>query len=114
MINDCYDEKAQKVFEAGLNKLNADSKSKFSGKDFMEITPEQRTELLTAIDQERVDYNKNKKKGDDTHYFQYMKELTLLGYFTSEPGATKALRYIAVPGRYDGCVPYKKGDKAWA
>jgi len=43
-----------------------------------------------------------------------MKELTLLGYFTSEVGATKALRYIAVPGRYDGNVPYKKGDKAWA
>jgi hypothetical protein len=43
-----------------------------------------------------------------------MKELTLLGYFTSEPGATKALRYVAVPGRYDGCIPYKKGDKAWA
>src|ERR1700676_5385930 len=34
--------------------------------------------------------------------------------FTSEPGATKALRYIAVPGKYEGCIPYKKGDKAWA
>ncbi|WP_346320270.1 gluconate 2-dehydrogenase subunit 3 family protein [Chitinophaga sp. YIM B06452] len=116
MINDCYDEKAQKVFESGLNKVNEESKKKFSGKDFMEITPEQRTELLTAIDKERVDYNKreNKKKDDPAHYFQYMKELTLLGYFTSEPGATKALRYIAVPGKYEGCVPYKKGDKAWA
>jgi hypothetical protein len=40
-----------------------------------------------------------------------MKQLTLLGFFTSEPGATKAVRYIPVPGRYDGCVPYKKGDK---
>jgi hypothetical protein len=37
-----------------------------------------------------------------------------LGFFTSEPGATKALRYIAVPGHYDGNLPYKKGDKAWA
>jgi len=43
-----------------------------------------------------------------------MKELTIWGYFSSEPGATKALRYIAVPGHYDGCIPYKKGDKAWA
>jgi hypothetical protein len=24
------------------------------------------------------------------------------------------LRYVAVPGRYDGALPYKKGDKAWA
>jgi hypothetical protein len=43
-----------------------------------------------------------------------LKELTLLGFFTSKPGATQALRYIAVPGKYDGNLPYKKGDKAWA
>lgn len=116
MVGDCYDEKAQKVFTDGLDTLTAESKKRFSNKSFMEITPEQRTELLTAIDKERVEYNKrkDKKPEDPAHYFQYLKELTLLGYFTSEPGATKALRYVAVPGRYDGCVPYKKGDKAWA
>jgi hypothetical protein len=43
-----------------------------------------------------------------------LKQLTIWGYFTSEPGATKALRYIETPGHYDGDVPYKKGDKAWA
>ena len=43
-----------------------------------------------------------------------MKELTLTGFFTSEVGATKAVRYVAVPGRYEGSIPYKKGDKAWA
>jgi len=49
-----------------------------------------------------------------THYFRMMKELTLLGYFTSEIGCTKAQRYAETPGRYDPCVPYKPGDKAWA
>jgi hypothetical protein len=43
-----------------------------------------------------------------------MKELTLLGYFTSEIGCTQARRYIETPGKYDACIPYKKGDKAWA
>ena len=43
-----------------------------------------------------------------------MKELTLLGFFTSEVGATKALRYVAVPTKFEGCVEYKKGDRAWA
>jgi hypothetical protein len=43
-----------------------------------------------------------------------MKQLTLFGFFTSKEGATQALRYIAVPGHYDGAYPYKKGDKAWA
>ena len=42
-----------------------------------------------------------------------MKQLTLLGFFTSEVGATKALRYLPVPGHYDGNFPYKKGDRAW-
>ncbi|MFL5463482.1 MAG: gluconate 2-dehydrogenase subunit 3 family protein [Gemmatimonadaceae bacterium] len=49
-----------------------------------------------------------------THYFRMMKELALLGYFTSEIGATQAQRYIETPGRYDPCVPYHPGEKAWA
>lgn len=49
-----------------------------------------------------------------SHYFRMMKELTLLGYFTSEIGSTQALRYVESPGRYDPCVPYKPGEKAWA
>jgi len=115
MMNDCYDEKSQKIFVDGLKAIDEASNKKF-GKVFVQLASGQKTELLTAIDQERIDYNKkkDKPKGSGPHYFQLMKELTLLGYFTSEPGATKALRYIQVPGRYDGCVPYKKGDKAWA
>jgi hypothetical protein len=80
----------------------------------MKATPEQRKELLTVVDKEQKSYNENKKEGDPNHYFALMKQLTLLGYFTSEIGATQALRYVAVPGRYEGCIPYKKGDKAWA
>src|SRR3712207_2285482 len=48
------------------------------------------------------------------HYFRMMKELALLGYFTSEIGCTKAQRYVESPGRYDPCVPYTPGEKAWA
>jgi hypothetical protein len=48
------------------------------------------------------------------HYFRMMKELALLGYFTSEIGMTQAQRYVETPGRYDPCVPYAPGDKSWA
>ena len=48
------------------------------------------------------------------HYFRMMKELALLGYFTSEIGCTQAMRYAESPGRFDPCVPYKPGEKAWA
>jgi hypothetical protein len=48
------------------------------------------------------------------HYFRMMKELALLGYFTSEIGCTQAQRYVESPGRFDPCVPYTPGEKAWA
>lgn len=48
------------------------------------------------------------------HYFRMMKELALLGFFTSEIGYTKVLRYTEVPGRFDPCLPYKQGEPAWA
>lgn len=47
-------------------------------------------------------------------WFLSMKELTLLGFFTSEIGATQVLRYEAVPGRYEGCVPFAEVGKTWA
>ena len=48
------------------------------------------------------------------HYFRMMKELALLGYFTSEIGYTQAQRYEESPGRWEPCVPYKAGEPAWA
>ncbi|HEX6925541.1 MAG TPA: gluconate 2-dehydrogenase subunit 3 family protein [Longimicrobiaceae bacterium] len=48
------------------------------------------------------------------HFFRMMKELALLGYFTSEIGYTQAMRYVEAPGRFDPCLPYTEGEKAWA
>ena len=131
MVRDCYTAIDQKAFLEGITKLNDAAQKKFSGK-YMAITPAQRTELLIAADKEQKDYytqlykkiaaDEAKHKGESNyaeadqpnHYFRMMKEITLLGYFTSKEGATKALRYIETPGHFDGDVPYKKGDKAWA
>lgn len=112
-VADCYEARDQIVFKDGIQKLDEASKTKH-GKSFLESTPEQRHDLLVALDKEAKEYQKAKKPEDSNHYFRMMKELTLLGFFTSEVGATKALRYVAVPGKYEGCIPYNKGDKAWA
>jgi hypothetical protein len=123
MVKDCYEEREQKIFVEGMNKLQ-DACKKKNDKYFMECTPQQRHDLLVELDKEQKEHakkivekeknNRDKKEEDPQHYFRLMKELTLLGYFTSEIGATKALRYVESPGRYDACIPYKKGDKAWA
>jgi hypothetical protein len=113
MVRDSYAPKDQEIFTEGLTKLE-DASQKMNGKGFLESTPAQRTALLTALDAEQKSYGKTKTVEQPNHYFRMIKELTLLGFFTSEPGATQALRYLPVPGKYDGNVPYKKGDRAWA
>jgi gluconate 2-dehydrogenase gamma chain len=47
-------------------------------------------------------------------FFRTMKELTIVGYYTSEVGATVELRHEAVPGRHQGCVPFTEIGRAWA
>ena len=113
MVNDCYDETDQKTFTDGMAKINELSKKDYS-KNFLEAAPADRLKLLTTLDKEQKEYTKNKKKEDPAHYFNLMKQLTLLGYFTSEIGCTQARRYVPVPGKFDACIPYKKGDKAFA
>lgn len=50
----------------------------------------------------------------DPAAFALLKDLTLVGYFTSRVGATKALAYDGDPGGYHGCLPLRPGQKAWA
>ncbi len=113
MVRDCYKPADQKIFINGIAQLNEECAKQY-GKGFLACEPAERTAFLTALDKEQKSFTANQRADDPSHYFRMMKELTLLGYFTSEVGATKALRYLPIPGRYDGNVPYKKGDKAWA
>ena len=113
MVNDCYTKTDQEIFLNGLKKIEEES-SRQNGKSFNASNNAERTAFLSRLDVEQKVYMENKKPEEPSHYFRMMKELTLLGFFTSELGATKVLRYVAVPGRYDGDVVYKKGDGAWA
>jgi hypothetical protein len=113
IVKDCYEEKDQKIFLDGMKKLNDAAVAKYN-KNFVDLAPTDKHDFLVALDKEAKDYMSKKKPEDPSHYFRMMKELTLWGYFTSQQGATQALRYVAVPGKYEGCIPYKKGDKAWA
>jgi hypothetical protein len=113
MVRDCYKKEDQETFKKGLKELDEASIKK-NGKRFTEADATQRTDLLVQLDKEQKDYNKTKKEEAPNHYFTMLKQLTLLGYFTSEIGCTQALRYVPVPGKYVGDYPYMKGDKAWA
>lgn len=113
IVQDCYTPQDQQLFLDGIRQVNLAARKAYK-KDFMNLDATQRTALLIELDKEQLNYMRDKKPGAPTHYFRMMKELSLLGYLTSEIGVTQAKRYVAVPGRYDGCIPYKKGDKAWS
>ena len=108
----CYEEKNQKAVHVGLKKIRKDFEGEF-GHTFMEATPAERHVFLSRLDQEWVDYSETKVEEEPEHYFKLLKEITLLAYFTSEVGCTQARRYVQTPGRYEGCIPYVEGERAW-
>ncbi len=144
MLADCYPEKDQKSFKAGLVTVEDESKKTYDNA-FLECNEEEKVAILkkmeamaqqkakpevaepedpeTGASRPSADQSGRIQSGDNVveekpesgiPFFRLMKELTMLGYFTSEIGATQALRYIAVPGSFDGCKPLEPGEKAWA
>lgn len=111
MANDCYDDAHQSAFRAGLKAVDDAARAQ-GGKSFVELAPADRTALLNKLDSEAKG-RPRPPHGVPPHYFVLMKQLAILGYFTSEIGCTQAIRYIEVPGAFHGDVPYKKGDPAW-
>lgn len=106
----CYDPGQLRSLKRGIATIDALMRAK-TGAGFLQASPAQRQSLLTALDTEA---RKHAQGNPAPHYFTLMKQLTLFGFFTSEPGSTRVLRYRPVPGKYKGCVPYKKGDTSWA
>lgn len=113
MVTDCYEEPDQRIFREGLSRLDAVSRQ-IAGSSFMSATSRARLAVLTSLDREQKSYMDAKRPDQPTHYFRMMKELALLGYFSSEIGCTLAQRYVESPGRYDPCAPYAPGSPAWA
>ncbi|MCL6217027.1 gluconate 2-dehydrogenase subunit 3 family protein [Zunongwangia pacifica] len=113
MVTDCYDEEQRKTFVNGLNKMKNNFSAEY-GHFFEEAKLDERTDYLNTLELEVETYYRQKKTEDPEHFYRMLKELTLLGYFTSEVGATQALNYIQTPGSYKACIPYEEGEKAWA
>jgi hypothetical protein len=133
MVRDCYSPAEQETFLSGIDKLNAFSKQNMS-KEFLKCTASERHDLLVKLDQEAKEYKKQNdllkqqelekekasqaggkpnyiKKEIPDHYFAMIKQLTLVGYFTSETGY-KAQQYVSVPGHYDGDVRHSETSVA--
>jgi hypothetical protein len=74
------------------------------GTSFLLLPATRQREVLAGVDQAAY--------AERGSLWARIKSLILMGYYTSEPGATRELYYQLVPGRYDPDVPEKPGDRA--
>jgi hypothetical protein len=51
---------------------------------------------------------------ENTPFFSKLKELVVLGYYTSEVGATQELVYLPMPGHYDGAYDFSRVGRSWS
>ena len=113
MVVDTYYDADQRIFREGLRTIDERSRAAH-GDDFMSVGAAARTALLKELDAEQHAYMASKADDEPAHFFRMMKELTVLGYFTSEIGYTQAMRFAETPGRFEPCAPLAPGDKIWA
>jgi hypothetical protein len=113
IVADCFAPDEQVTFRQGLVQVEALAKTDYA-KSFMQLTDDQKLQMLNTLDEQAKLFNQKRTEGSVPHFFTLIKQQVLFCFFTSKVGATEALRFIAIPGRYDGEYPYKKGDKAWA
>lgn len=102
MIRDCYYPDMQEKLNNGIQEIALEGK-KAIGRPFEEASQMEREGFLSAYDEAAHE--------DGAHFFRTIKELTLLGYFTSEQGLTEQLNYEPVPTRFDACAPADENTK---
>lgn len=107
VIKECYPPNLQQIFKNGFEDMLTKCKTKFN-KEFLSLNNEEKKTLMDELKQQTIDNNK------EPSFFLIARDLTILGYFSSEIGCTIAREYLPIPGKYDGNVEYTAGQKAWA
>ncbi|RYU96221.1 gluconate 2-dehydrogenase subunit 3 family protein [Emticicia agri] len=99
MLQDCYEPTVSENIKNGLTATEKAAQKQF-GKSFDDCDTQQKQQILLGFE-----------KNEDTRlkdFYSLVKNLTILGYTTSEYVQTGFLKYNMAPGHYYGCVPVKK------
>jgi hypothetical protein len=115
MVADWYTDTERQIFLDGLAELDAFCRTAY-GTDFLGCSADQRVAALQAAEKKAASYVSPLPPGffaamaklidERTPFFAKLKELTVIGFFSSETGATKFLNYNPMPMRYDGDFDY--------
>jgi gluconate 2-dehydrogenase gamma chain len=115
ILKDVYSKEDQERFTTGLQAFDEDAKAAH-GDNFIDLDAEVQKAYVKKVHDEAIQAERNTKPAPKRPFILTMKELTMLGFFTSEVGATQVLQYDAVPGAYKGCIPLSEAGngRTWA
>lgn len=94
------------VFEKALNDY---AKAPFIG-----LGIEMQNSVLTEIDRNVFSRQPEINLSAEMQTWKSIKSLILLGYYTSEVGASQELRYQLIPGSFQPDVPVTDATRAWS
>ena len=78
------------------------------------LNPEEEGKVKYMMYGKRDNLDENEKKNYDMYKFLFtIRELSLVGYFTSEKVGTEVLNFDPIPGEYLPCIPVSDIGNAW-
>jgi hypothetical protein len=118
MLRDVCIQADRDRYLAGLADFDATAVAE-NGKKFVALETTQQVALVRKFHDVAVGEERRQRRAHahpQRPFILMTKELTLLGFFTSQAGATQVLQYVAVPGSYHGCIPLEQAGngKTWA
>jgi hypothetical protein len=113
LLSDHYPAAERDQFLAGLTDVDERARAR-QGKTFVACAPDRQIALLTEMDEAAYPAVQiDSPERPETWFFRRLKEVTLVGYYTSQVGATQEL-HVTPYGVYRGDMPYASVGKAWA
>lgn len=117
IVENCFESNLQQTFINGLFEIESCAKSEY-GLLFRDCKINRQNTILQEFDKKEQINNifilKVKNKLFGPSFFSILKDLTVKSFFTSEIGATQALQYDYIPGKYIGCLSIQNNQKCWA
>jgi hypothetical protein len=110
ILTEWYDEEEKSTFLTGLADVDSRTRDLYST-DFVECAEKQQVEVLQALDDEvaagraEADVRRRRNRPPEKNFFFMMKQLTLVGYYTSQIGFEQELHGEIIPSRHASCVP---------
>jgi Gluconate 2-dehydrogenase subunit 3 len=114
ILTEWYDDEEKSTFLTGLADVDSRARDLF-GKDFVECGEKLQIELLHVLDDEvaavraEPDTRRRRNRPPERNFFFMIKQLTLVGYYTSEIGFEQELHEEIIPSRHAGCAPLEEG-----